>query len=145
MFHYFTLTVNDCNGKYSGSDLKVGLPEPVHLLFKVDEKITSEIQMAKLVHSKSSDNIEVIFRVFTKYGRSVSAKHRLHPEAYFQMALQLTYYRLHSKPAPTYCTAGTRNFYHGRTETCRPCFTEAVQFARACVEQNQPVSDYNNN
>ena len=37
---------------------------------------------------------------------------------------------------PTYETATTRHFYHGRTETVRSCTDEAISFAKALSETN---------
>lgn len=45
-----------------------------------------------------------------------------------------------SRPAPTYETATTRSFYHGRTETIRSCTVEALEFSKAVAERNENVS-----
>lgn len=44
--------------------------------------------------------------------------------------MQLAYYQLHKKPAPTYETATTRGYYHGRTETVRSCSKEALRWCQ---------------
>ena len=41
---------------------------------------------------------------------------------------------MYAKPASTYVTATTRKYYHGRTETCRSCFPESVDFAKAVID-----------
>jgi carnitine O-octanoyltransferase len=132
------LTINDLAGQYKGPN-PGRVFTPKLLEFTADEKIHSEISLAKSAHSLACDDIEVQYKIFTDYGRSVSAEHKLHPEAYIQVALQLAYYRMHGKAAPTYCTASTRNFYHGRTETCRSCFSENVEFAKAVTEGSKTV------
>ena len=38
---------------------------------------------------------------------------------------------------PTYETATTRHFYHGRTETVRSCTEEAINFAKALDEKEK--------
>ena len=38
---------------------------------------------------------------------------------------------------PTYETATTRHFYHGRTETVRSCTDEAIALAKALVEKDK--------
>ena len=38
---------------------------------------------------------------------------------------------------PTYETATTRHFYHGRTETVRSCTDEAIALAKALVEKEK--------
>ena len=51
--------------------------------------------------------------------------------------MQLSYYQLHNKPAPTYETATTRSFYHGRTETVRSCTVEAIEWCKNMVNKNK--------
>ncbi|KAF8843770.1 acyltransferase ChoActase/COT/CPT [Paxillus ammoniavirescens] len=55
------------------------------------------------------------------------------PDPFVQLALQLAYYRLHSRPTPVYETALTRAFHHGRTETIRSFTMESYAFLRACA------------
>ncbi|CAG2101439.1 unnamed protein product [Medioppia subpectinata] len=131
---YIQMSINECQGVYIGSKTMRALPEPVLLHFKLDAKLCEEIAIAKFNHINRCKTLEITFKVFAEYGRSVSAKHRIHPEAYIQMAIQLAYYRTHGKAAPTYCTAGTRRFYHGRTETWRSCVAENVAFAKAVTD-----------
>lgn len=42
---------------------------------------------------------------------------------------------------PTYETAVTRQFYHGRTETLRSCTTETIDMCRAMLDGWASVSD----
>lgn len=44
-----------------------------------------------------------------------------------------------SRPAPTYETATTRQFYNGRTETMRSCTEEAVEFAHSMLNPKASV------
>jgi len=142
---YVNLSLFESKGEYHGPKTIRKLQKPVLLDFQIDDRIREEIEIAKLSYRESCDQIEILHEVFTDYGRAVSAKHKIHPEAYIQIAIQLAYYRTHGKPATTYCTATTRRFYHGRTETCRACTPESVQFAKAVTEGNTPVIKYNSN
>lgn len=56
---------------------------------------------------------------------------KIHPDSWIQTALLLAYYRLHGTFAPTYETAMMRHYYKGRTETCRSCSTDSVNFIKA--------------
>ena len=42
-----------------------------------------------------------------------------------------------TRALPTYETATTRHFYHGRTETVRSCTEEAIKFAKALDEKEK--------
>ncbi|KAF9243394.1 acyltransferase ChoActase/COT/CPT [Melanogaster broomeanus] len=55
------------------------------------------------------------------------------PDPIVQLALQLAYFRLHSRPTPVYETSLTRIFQHGRTETIRSFTMESYAFLRGCV------------
>lgn len=46
------------------------------------------------------------------------------------MTLQLAYFRLHGQVCPTYETASSRFFLHGRTETTRSCSVESTAFVK---------------
>lgn len=43
------------------------------------------------------------------------------------------------RPAPTYETASTRKYFHGRTETVRSCTQEAVDFAKTILNPASSV------
>lgn len=53
------------------------------------------------------------------YGGTALKTAKLSPDAAIQMNLQLAYHATHGKCTPTYETASTRQFQHGRTETIR--------------------------
>lgn len=61
------------------------------------------------------------------------------PDAYVQMVFQLAYYRIYKKPCPTYESASTRQFLHGRTETIRSCSQTSVAFTKAFDNPDVPV------
>ncbi|RKO96857.1 CoA-dependent acyltransferase, partial [Caulochytrium protostelioides] len=56
---------------------------------------------------------------------------RCSPDAFVQMALQATFFRLHDELTPVYETASTRLFRHGRTETTRSLSNASAAFVRA--------------
>lgn len=52
------------------------------------------------------------------------------------MVLQLAYFRMHGKACATYETASTRRFHHGRTETCRSCSKESLDWTKSMTDKN---------
>jgi carnitine O-acetyltransferase len=52
-------------------------------------------------------------------GADVLKGAKVSPDAAIQMTLQLAYFLTHGESTPTYETASTRQFAHGRTETIR--------------------------
>ncbi|KAG7233050.1 hypothetical protein INR49_007529 [Caranx melampygus] len=65
---------------------------------------------------------------------------KLHPDTFIQLAMQLAFYRIHKGPGSCYETAMTRKFYHGRTETMRPCTQEAVNWCKAMMDSTCDVN-----
>lgn len=110
------------------------LPMPEELRFHLSEQLLSEIERAKAEYYTLGDNLSVVCDAFTGYGKGFMKPVRIHPEAYLQLAIQMGYYKLHGKPGATYTTASTRGFYHGRTETCRSCTPELVEFVQAAMD-----------
>ncbi|EAN79195.1 carnitine O-acetyltransferase, putative [Trypanosoma brucei brucei TREU927] len=71
---------------------------------------------------------------FGNFGGAFLKRFGISPDAFFQMALQLTYYRLFGRNCATYEAATTRTFSHGRTECIRSASSEALDFCRAACE-----------
>jgi carnitine O-acetyltransferase len=65
---------------------------------------------------------------------------RTSPDATVQMALQLAFYRIHGRPCPTYESASTRLFLHGRTETVRSCSIESLAFTKGFDDPSVSVN-----
>eukprot|EP00817_Percolomonadidae_sp_ATCC50343_P005810 CAMPEP_0117418528 /NCGR_PEP_ID=MMETSP0758-20121206/279_1 /TAXON_ID=63605 /ORGANISM="Percolomonas cosmopolitus, Strain AE-1 (ATCC 50343)" /LENGTH=367 /DNA_ID=CAMNT_0005199061 /DNA_START=673 /DNA_END=1773 /DNA_ORIENTATION=+ len=59
------------------------------------------------------------------------------PDAFIQMAFQLTYYLLFNRTVSVYESINTKRFYHGRTETCRSSSWSSAQFVHAFVDINE--------
>uniref|UniRef100_A0A8B9EFC2 Peroxisomal carnitine O-octanoyltransferase n=1 Tax=Anser cygnoides TaxID=8845 RepID=A0A8B9EFC2_ANSCY len=77
---------------------------------------------------------KVLSYAFTSFGKALIRKKKLHPDTFVQLALQLAYYKCHGRPGCCYETAMTRRFYHGRTETMRPCTVEAVEWCKSMLD-----------
>jgi len=73
---------------------------------------------------------------FQPYGKNFIKSQKLSPDSYLQMSFQLAFYRLHGVPGPTYETASTRQYLHGRTETIRSTSMEAVAFCKAMLDSS---------
>ena len=98
--------------------------KPRELKFDVDEKILKEIKRIQERTKSFKDSVKIKVEEFKLYGKNVMKNFKVHPDCYVQMALQLAYFKLHGKLAPTYETGTMRVFYHGRTETVRSCSIE---------------------
>lgn len=75
------------------------------------------------------------------YGKRFPKRCRLSPDGYFQMALQLTYYRIHHCFVLTYESATTRLYYKGRTETIRPVSEHSKVWVEAMEDPTKSVEE----
>ncbi|XP_078324435.1 carnitine O-acetyltransferase-like isoform X3 [Crassostrea virginica] len=71
---------------------------------------------------------------FTEYGKNFPKSQKLSPDSFIQMAFQLAYFRLYSKPCATYETASLRQFQLGRTDTIRSCSIESLEFSKGMMD-----------
>lgn len=143
--HFAYLSLKECGGVWTGPQtVERDLLPPRRLEFHLDDHIKSAIEESRKMYQIMVDDADVFCDSFTQYGKSFLKSYTFHPETYAQLALQLAYYTMHGKPAPTYVTAATRQFYHGRTETMRSCFTEILDWVHAMVEdKNSPREKLN--
>ncbi|GFU17044.1 peroxisomal carnitine O-octanoyltransferase [Nephila pilipes] len=133
--HFVYSSLTECGGIWRGNK-NVGrdLLPPRRLDFHIDDHIKIAIEDSKRMYQTTVADCDITVGCFTEYGKAFLKQHNFHPETYAQFALQLAYYTMHGRPAPTYVTAATRQFYHGRTETMRSCFPEVIQWAHAMIE-----------
>eukprot|EP00127_Corallochytrium_limacisporum_P000673 Clim_evm72s22 gene=Clim_evmTU72s22 len=94
---------------------------------------TEAIDRARVFHDANCANLRFESFIFKDYGKEFLKGVKVSPDAYFQMAMQLAYYRLHNEIPATYETAATMRFYHGRTETIRSASIWSREF---CVSMD---------
>ncbi|XP_030640253.1 peroxisomal carnitine O-octanoyltransferase [Chanos chanos] len=132
--YYIDQKVKENNGQWKGSQVIRDLPLPEELLFTVDDKVRQDIRLAKEQYKKTAEDLQIVCYAFLSFGKAAIKKRKLHPDTFVQLALQLAYYRQHRKPGSCYETATTRRFYHGRTETMRPCTVEVQRWCRTMLD-----------
>uniref|UniRef100_A0A671UQQ4 Peroxisomal carnitine O-octanoyltransferase n=1 Tax=Sparus aurata TaxID=8175 RepID=A0A671UQQ4_SPAAU len=137
---YLDQQVKATEGKWKGSEVVRPVPPPEEQVFTVDEKVQSDISHAKQQYLESTRDLQVVCYAFTAFGKTAIKQRKLHPDTFIQLAMQLAFYRLHKKPGSCYETAMTRKFYHGRTETMRPCTKEAVDWCAVMMDPTSNVS-----
>lgn len=75
---------------------------------------------------------------FTDFGKEFIKSQKMSPDSFIQMAIQLTFLKIHKTPAATYESAATRIFKEGRTEVIRSCSEESLEFAKSMLMANTP-------
>jgi hypothetical protein len=116
----------------SGDDLTAARPvlaNPKRLRITADDGLKAEVVSAMANLDRSFGSIALHYFDFRNFGKRFLKTCNLSPDAFIQLSLQLAYFRLTGTFTPTYETAHTRVFFHGRTETVQSCSDQAV----ACV------------
>jgi len=109
------------------------LPPPQKLKFKVDDTIKSAITDASKQLDQLVGTLNLTVREFTTFGKNFIKAYKISPDSFIQMAMQLTYFRLHHSAPATYESASLRRFMLGRTDTIRSCSIKSDEFVRAMV------------
>ncbi|KAI9295978.1 acyltransferase ChoActase/COT/CPT [Neoconidiobolus thromboides FSU 785] len=108
----------------------ITLEEPKLLRWEVNNEVNTLINEAHERVPKFISNIESVLLHHSGIGSALLKSLKVSPDTFLQMALQLAYYRQQGEVGPTYETASTRAFLHGRTETVRSCSIESKQFVQ---------------
>lgn len=127
--------------EHQDSEFAFTNPSAKELLFRVDEETVGDISEGRRLFKSYSDDIDFVYFEFRDFGRDFVKPYRLYPDSWVQMALQLAYYLKYLRPAPTYESATTRRYYHGRTETIRSCTPEAVRFCETMISVRASQED----
>ncbi|KAL0083601.1 acyltransferase ChoActase/COT/CPT [Phycomyces blakesleeanus] len=105
-----------------------------HLRWKSDAKLIQCLADAQIAADAVASKSDSDVLIFTEFGNDwVKKVGRVPPDAFYQMALQLAYFRTHNTVVPTYESGSTRKYLHGRTETIRSCSTDSKRFVEAFV------------
>ncbi|XP_031692696.1 peroxisomal carnitine O-octanoyltransferase-like isoform X3 [Oncorhynchus kisutch] len=131
--YYMDQQLKSTDGKWKGSETVRPMPLPEELVFTVDDRVRRDVAHAKQQYFETTQDLQVVCYAFTSFGKAAIKQRKLHPDTFIQLALQLAYYRQHGRLGSCYETAMTRRFYHGRTETMRPCTLEAQNWCHTML------------
>lgn len=103
------------------------------LEWQVDSDMQDRIDVARQeLDLLDSDNDLEVFN-FSTYGKEFIKSCRCSPDAWLQMSLQLTMFKLTGNIVPTYESASTRRFRLGRVDSIRASHPEAVAWCSIMV------------
>uniref|UniRef100_A0A3Q4G678 Carnitine O-acetyltransferase a n=1 Tax=Neolamprologus brichardi TaxID=32507 RepID=A0A3Q4G678_NEOBR len=90
------------------------LPMPQKLHFNITPDMKTAIEEAKQSVDKHAQDLDLRVLVFNHFGKQIPKAHRISPDAFIQMAIQLAYYRIHQQCCASYEAASMRLFKKGR-------------------------------
>ena len=97
----------------------------------LDENMKNNIETAILdIDKLSSDNDLEVFH-YNDFGKDFIKSCRCSPDAWLQMSLQLTMFKLVGNIVPTYESASTRRFRQGRVDSIRASHPEALAWCKS--------------
>ncbi|XP_039301772.1 choline O-acetyltransferase isoform X2 [Solenopsis invicta] len=123
------------------------LPAPEKLEWCLTEQSLNDIREAMMNFDALVEDLDLCILWFEDYSKEFIKSCRVSPDAYIQLALQLTYFRLHGRLVATYESAGIRRFALGRVDCIRAASPEALAWAKAMCQgdphgqMNQPSNN----
>lgn len=113
---------------------------PQELEFNFSSKVQAAIKSAEADADSAISDVDLKVLTFTDFGKDFPKAQKLSPDSFIQNAIQLAYYRIHKQPCGSYESASIRMFQLGRTDTIRSCSPESLEFTKAMLDANTPVS-----
>ncbi|KAM4719292.1 carnitine O-acetyltransferase [Anableps anableps] len=107
------------------------LPVPRQLPFNITPETKRDIEAAKLSMNTLARDLDIRVTLFGHFGKNVPKAHRMSPDAFIQVGLQLAYYRKYRRCCATYESASLRMFRLGRTDTIRSASNASASFVKA--------------
>ncbi|XP_053148652.1 spermatogenesis-associated protein 9 isoform X2 [Hemicordylus capensis] len=105
------------------------------LEFNLGRTVTSAISAARMKFDEKKKNLSFRTFRFQKFGRKFVVSQKMSPDAVFQLASQMSAYRLYGQLVPSYEACSTAAFKHGRTETIRPTSLYTKKCTDAFIEK----------
>jgi choline O-acetyltransferase len=111
-----------------------------HLKFVVDDDVSRGIHEASKRVDKLIDDLDLYVLQFKEFGKSFIKQQSMSPDAFIQIALQLTHYKVHRRLVSSYESAGLRQFKKGRVDSIRSCTMPVLFWAQAMCDEVPDVT-----
>ncbi|OTF71254.1 hypothetical protein BLA29_011631 [Euroglyphus maynei] len=102
--------------------------------------IEQEIKQAEKLADKSINDLDFFVLDFKEYGSDFIKQQRISPDAYIQLSLQLTFFKLHRQIVSTYESCSLRQFRNGRVDTIRASTKETRDWAECMCPPSTSTS-----
>ncbi|CAM1312793.1 CHAT (predicted) [Pycnogonum litorale] len=80
-------------------------------------------------------DLEFVVRRFDAYGKDFIKTCKMSPDCFIQLALQLTFFKVHRMLVATYESASIRRFRNGRVDVIRSATSEALEWIKVMCSQ----------
>ncbi|KAL4240512.1 hypothetical protein ACF0H5_001303 [Mactra antiquata] len=113
------------------------LPQPRKLEWKLTDNVKEAIQRALHHMDRTIDTLDLYVLRFDHFGKEFPKANNMSPDSFIQLALQLTYFKIHGTLVSTYESASTRRFRLGRVDNIRANSPAALEWVKAMVAKNE--------
>ncbi|KAM4641387.1 LOW QUALITY PROTEIN: carnitine O-acetyltransferase-like [Discoglossus pictus] len=117
------------------------LPPPTKLYFNFPPETKQHIERAKQNLDILVNDLDICCFSFPDFGKRFPKKHNLGPGAFFQIGLQLAYYRLHGSLCATCEGVSMRIFHRGRLDVAHGSSPEVLDFVQAADDLSRPADE----
>ncbi|XP_053393078.1 choline O-acetyltransferase-like [Mercenaria mercenaria] len=117
------------------------LPQPLKLEWKLSDIVRTEIKAAVTSMNIAIADLDLYVLRFDHFGKEFPKENNMSPDSFIQLALQLTYYKIHGTLVSTYESASTRRFHLGRVDNIRANSTAALEWVKAMVAKNESTDE----
>jgi len=110
---------------------------PYQLTWDLTPSLLSSLRTAELNYELLINRSQLNLLNFNDYGNDFIKNCNVSPDSWFQLALQLTYYRLHGRIDAVYESGSTARYRRGRTEVVRSVSLPSVDFVQTMIDPNK--------
>ncbi|XP_075679381.1 choline O-acetyltransferase-like [Dermatophagoides pteronyssinus] len=105
------------------------------LRWNITLDLDKHIKQAEKHADKSINDLDFYVLKFNEYGSDFIKQQKISPDAYIQLSLQLTFFKLHRYIVSSYESCSIRHFQNGRVDTIRSSTKEARDWAKSMCPQ----------
>ncbi|KAI6223623.1 Carn-acyltransf domain-containing protein [Aphelenchoides fujianensis] len=116
---------------------RAGLQLAERLELEMSEEMGAEATRCYEDYIRQRKDVDLASMVFDEWGKGRIKGAKLPPDAFFQMAIQLAFFKDRHEFVPTYEAAAARGFDYSRTETIRTVSRRSCAFVRAMLEEER--------
>ncbi|KAG1681903.1 Choline O-acetyltransferase [Nymphon striatum] len=110
-----------------------------------NEDLKIQIRQSSANLDKAVNGLEYVVFSFDGFGKQFIRSCNISPDSFIQLALQLTFFKIHMKLVATYESASIRRFENGRVDVIRSATKEALDWVKImCQPNNDTVSKKKN-
>uniref|UniRef100_F6UEZ5 Choline O-acetyltransferase n=2 Tax=Ciona intestinalis TaxID=7719 RepID=F6UEZ5_CIOIN len=130
------IALQEKKGAYR-SNSSIVLPSPRRLQWRLNPSVNQYVEIGKAKNRHVANSLDLEILRYTNYGKDFIKRQNMSPDAYVQVCLQITYYKLYKRLVSTYESASTRRFREGRVDNIRAATVQALELAKGLTEPDE--------